>query len=184
MRLLLVFLAMLLAVGMVAVGGVTALTGYLDQKVANEMFTVEFTSPGEECAGARRMHLDIADGKPLACGHRYAFGGSPQDEIPGLSEDQNAEVRGLAARLGDDRYGLTADDQAEIQALVDEITASLPDAQRPDRRPGLWGARQAWLGAGVAATGVVVLLTMVLLGLRSDRRGDPVGPYPSPIVPG
>jgi hypothetical protein len=184
MRVLLLMLAAVVAVGMVAVGGVGALVGYLDQREADQTYTVEFTSVGADCGGAWQVHLDLADGKPLACrpGYTGVVGSSPRDDFPGFSDEQNERVLALAASLGSD--GISAADQGEIQALVDQTAAGVPDGQRPDRRPGLWGARQAWLGGGLAVSGALGLIAMLFFSLISDRRYDAAGPDPSPVVPG
>jgi hypothetical protein len=164
-RLFLLCVAGIVSVGLVAFGGVGALVGFLDQRVADQTYVVKFNRPGDECGGARQMHLDVADGKPLACRPGYAIGGSSRGTLAGFTEAQNDEVRALAEELGGD--GLSAADQREIQDRVDQILTTVPTAERPDRKPGLWGARQAWLCGGLAVAGLLGTITVMLLASRS-----------------
>jgi hypothetical protein len=170
LRLLLACVAAIVSVGLVAFGGVSALAGFLDQREADRVYVVQFKRPGDECGAARRMHLDVTDGKPLSCrpGFTGAVGGYARNDLPGFAEAQNQEVLVLAERLGGD--GLSTAEQRQIQDRVDQIAAGLPAAERPDRKPGLWGARQAWLGGGLAMAGAVGLVVLFLLAIRAAKR--------------
>lgn len=170
LRLLLACLVAIVSVGLVAFGGVSALAGYLDQREADRVYVVQFKRPGDECGAARQMHLDVASGEPLSCRPGYAgvIGGYAMDDLPGFTDAQNDEILALAKSLGGD--GLSTAEQGQIQDRVDQIAATVPAAERPDRKPGLWGARQAKLGGALALAGVVGLAVLVLLATLSVRR--------------
>ncbi|MEV0729747.1 hypothetical protein [Polymorphospora sp. NPDC050346] len=171
MRLLLACLVAIVSVGLVAFGGVSALAGFLDQRAADRVYVVQFKRPGDECGGARQLHLDVTDGKPLSCRPGYAgvVGGYARNDLPGFADAQNEQVLALAEGLGGD--GLSSAEQRQIQDRVDQILATVPAAERPDRKPGLWGARQAWLGGGLAMAGVIGLVALLLLAIRATKRG-------------
>jgi hypothetical protein len=184
-RLLLACLVAIVSVGLISFGGVSALAGYLDQREANRVYVVQFKRPGDECGGARQMHLDVTDGKPLSCRPGYAgvIGGYPRNDLPGFTDAQNEDVLTLAEGLGGD--GLSATEQRQIQDRVDQIVGTVPAAERPDRKPGLWGARQAWVGGGLALAGVVGLAVLLLLAVRGVKRDRAeVERYRSPVTPG
>jgi hypothetical protein len=164
-RLFLLCLAGIVSVGLVAFGGVGALVGFLDQRVADQTYVVQFKRPGDDCGGARQMYVDVTDGKTLACRPSYALSGRSGTSLSGFTEAQNDEVRALAEELG--RDGLSAAEQREIQDRVDQILTTVPAAERPDRRPGLWGARQAWLCGALAMAGVLGIITVMILASRS-----------------
>ncbi|MFC0529719.1 hypothetical protein [Phytohabitans kaempferiae] len=170
MRLLLACLVAIVSVGLVAFGGVSALVGLLDQRAADRVYVVQFKRPGDDCGGARQMHLDVTTGKPLSCrpGYAGAIGGYARNDLPGFADADNEDVLALAETLGAD--GLSTAEQREIQDRVDQIVTTVPDAERPDREPGLWGARQAWLGGGLVAAGVVGLVALLLLAIRTVKR--------------
>jgi hypothetical protein len=185
MRLLLACLAMFVCISAVAFGGVGALVGYLDQREADGFYVVQFKRPGDKCGSSRQMHLDVADGKPLGCRPGYAgFAGGSRGSLSGFSPAQNEEVRTLAEELGAD--GLSDAEQRQIQARVDQILTTVPAAERPDRKPGLWGARLAWLCGGMAVAGILGIAAFFLFVYR-DRHPKPDGGaerFRSPVTPG
>lgn len=184
MRLFLACVAAIVSVSLVAFGAVSALVGLLNQGEADEVYVVQFKRPGDECGGARQMHLDVTDGKPLACRPGYAgvVGGRASSDLPGFADAQNEQVRALAEELGSG--GLSAAEQRQIQDRVDQISATVPTAERPDRKPGLWGARLAWLGGGMVVAGILGLAALVLLAVRDTKRDSEVVRYRSPTNPG
>lgn len=183
MRLFLACVAAFVSVSLVAFGGVSVLVGLLNQREADGVYVVQFNRPGDECGGARQLHLNVTDGKPLACRPGYAgVGGFARSDLPGFADAQNEEVRALAEKLGSD--GLSAAEQRQLQDRVDQISATVPTAERPDRKPGLWGARLAWLGGGMAVAGILGLVALFLLAIRDTTRDGEVERYRSPVIPG
>jgi len=71
--------------------------------------------------------------------------------------------------------GLSTVEQRQIQDWVDQVVAGVPAAERPDRKPGLWGARQAWQGGGLVVAGAVGLVVLFLLAIRAAKRDAEVG---------
>ena len=170
MRVLLLCVATVISVGLVAFGAVNVLFGVLQQREADGVYVVQFKRPGDECGGSSQMHLDVTDGEPLGCRPGYAgvIGGWARNDLPGFTDAQNEEILALAEELGSD--GLSTAEQRQIQDRVDQITATVPAAERPDRKPGLWGARLAWLGGAMVVVGILGMVVALRLVIRDSKR--------------
>ncbi|MFG1627021.1 hypothetical protein [Kribbella sp. NPDC049227] len=136
-KVLLVLLAVLGVLGLAFGGLMAALWGFADQYASHYDYKVGFKHPGDDC-GNNELSVDVADGEPLGCG----FGGSA-GELPGFSDEQNAEVVALARELG--AGGFTDAERDQVQRRVDQIVASLPPERLP-QHPWLWGWRLGVLG--------------------------------------
>jgi hypothetical protein len=143
-------------------GFLTAFVGFADQRVVDRMYTVGFGRPGDECGGGA-VAFDVTDGHPLGCA-RSPAGAVASVRFPGFTDEQNSAVQQLARA----REELSGQDQADIQALVDQFSAGVPEDVQLEyahvaRLGPLWGR-------GLAAPGIAALLAAVVLYLWLRRR--------------
>jgi hypothetical protein len=68
-------------------------------------------------------------------------------------------VYALARQLGDDPGGLTAEDEEQVEALVDEIAAANGDPDESDDRAGSPGHFAFLLGAPLAIGGGLFVIS-------------------------
>ncbi|MFD0854813.1 hypothetical protein ACFQ07_21415, partial [Actinomadura adrarensis] len=132
-------------------GLVTALAGFLDQNSADKAYVVEFKHLNEECSPAHELHINVSNGEPLPCVRSGFLPTSHKAQLEGFTEAQTDQVTKLAALLG--RNGLSETEQHQIQAEVDRILASVPEAGRKQytatvRIGGLWGEPLGWVAIG------------------------------------
>jgi hypothetical protein len=158
----LVFLAvLLLGAGLLITG--CAQRGDVDSYAP---FKIVFTSTGDDCTNDEYVaaYLDVDNGQQLTCGSgSFSPLLNVAGGIPGFSEAQDNEVFALARQLGED--GLSGADQTRIQQLVNQIDATVPqaDRQQPPGYSGFWGTPMAVTG------GVVIVLDLVFFRLGRPR---------------
>ncbi len=123
--------------------------------------------PGASCDDAHELYLRVEDGSVL---RRMPAGASAwlgRVTLPGFTDEQDEQLAELLTRLAPD--GLPAAEQREIQQRVDELAAAVPPEARPygDRR--VWGAGQAWPGAGMVVVAIIGVGAFVRLASGPRR---------------
>jgi hypothetical protein len=119
-------------------------------------YTVNFAQPGGECRNLD-LNIDARTGETLRC---FGRDGSRRD-LPSFTAEEKDRVYTLAAQLGGDADGLTADDRSRIESVVHEITAAKGD-------PGDLGNQTGPLGKYLFVIGVSLT---ILAGFHVLGRG-------------
>lgn len=165
MRFVLAFLGALAGVALAAYGATSVLVGFGEQRYVDRAYVVGFV-PGSGCGDAHDLYLRIEDGEVLDCVPEGGLG-SGRVHLTGFTDGQEDQVQDLVEQLGDD--GLSAEDQDEVQRLVDSIAAEVPPAERPYGDQAVSGTTRIWAGAAMAVGGMLGAVSILFLAAPRQR---------------